>query len=398
MADTVNVIIGAITNGIAWVRQKYRQFKVWLAESLIAALEEGWKAALTIAGLMVVSIVVGYVWEIMKNNAIVKSVMAFLKSIGDYTKQIAAFLQLDLVLAVVNLGVLVNEKLYNALAPLYEELGNFAEELELDMSYISTFIEVDRAMLQAAYSLTNMGWLTAGTEFATGLSTWLGKLRERMGEYAADPQKIFLDIQREIAEERIGAANEELGKIWAAISVAGDWIQAKGNILIELVDEIDSQVKAMPQEIQDAIKPWWTDLTKRLDDFRSKTWDPFFKKYTAFTGAVEDMFLMYGTDISEIKRRIDDPLDWLRSLLALPEAEQSTLRSTIDEFLAQFMPVKESSGEEVAVAVVRSFAEDQLGLSDLATAAAALGVQSEGRELPAADEIVVGKPWYESEV
>ncbi len=348
MADTVNIIVGAITNGIKWVRQKYREFKVWIAEQLIAALSKGWTAALTIVGLVTASIVVGFVWDILKNNAIVVAVKSFIVGIADTVKRIAAIMQLDLIMAVVNLGVLVNKQLYAQLAPLYEELGSFAEELDLDVSYISTFIEVDRAILQASYSLTNMGWLESSKQFTLGLGDWLGRLRGRLGEYAADPRKIFLDIQNEIAAERVKSSQEELGKIWAALDFAGDWIQDKGTVVISLVGTIDAQVKRLPQEMQDAIRPWWTDAVKRLDDFRANVWGPFWKDYTTFTDGVEDIFLMYGTDIAAIQRRIDDPIDWLRMLLAMPEDEQATLRGTLEEFFG-IPPAAMVEAERVAV-------------------------------------------------
>lgn len=331
--DNVNAVVGAITNGVKWVRQKYREFKVWVADNLIKALEKGWTAALTIAGLIAASVITGYIWQIMKENAIFVAVQKFVTTIADAAKRFAAFMQLDLILAVVNLGILVNEKLYEELAPLYEELGNFAEELELDMSYISTFLEVDRAILQASYSLTNMGWLKASTEYASGLSTWLGKLRKRLAEYAADPRKIFTDIQKEIAAERIEAANEEIGKIWAAIDAAGEWIEKKGEIALELVDKIDAQVRKLPQEMQDAIEPWWKDAVSRVDKFREETWDPFWTSYNRFAEGVEDVFLSYGADIEYLKRQITDPASWVRSLLAMPKAEQTTLKDTLREAL-----------------------------------------------------------------
>lgn len=331
--DSVNAVVGAITNGVKWVRQKYREFKVWVAEGLIKALETGWTAALTIAGLMAASVIVGYVWQVMKNNAIVTAVRSFLTTIADTAKRIAAFIQLDLIMAVINLGILVNEKLYQELAPLYEELGNFAEELELDMSYLTTFLEVDRAILQASYSLTNMGWLKASTEYAEGLSVWLGKIRERMAEYAANPQKIFTDIQREIAEERIQAANHEIGKIWAAIDKAGEWIQSKGEVVLKLVEAIDKKVAELPQNVQDAIAPWYDDLVKRVDDFRDSTWGPFWSSYTKFTDGVEDLFLVYGTDIAELKRQITDPSTWVRSLMVMPPREKATLVDTLREVI-----------------------------------------------------------------
>jgi hypothetical protein len=395
MADTVNAVVGAITNGVKWVRQKYRQFKVWVAEQLIIALEKGWTAALTIAALMAASIVVGYVWEVMKNNAVVVAVRTFVQSVAAAVKRFAAFLQIDLLLTLVSLGVLVNERLSEQLAPLYEELGNFAEELQLDVSYISTFIEVDRAMLQASYSLTGMGWVRAGSEFASGLSDWLSRLRGRLAEYAADPQKIFLDIQKEIAAERVKAASEELSRIWAAIDTAGEWIQGKGEIVIALVGEIDAQVAKMPQDIQAAIKPWWEDVVSRVDAFRDQTWAPFWRSYNELADHIEDVFLIYGSDIAELKRRIDDPADWLRSLLALPENEQATIRESFEEFFAQFLPVEESSPAAVATAAVNTFAAVDGSLADLAAAAAAASRGTAIAVLPDLPSVTVDHPWYE---
>ena len=398
MADTVSAIVGAVTNGIKWVRAQYRKFKVWLAEQLVKALDKGWKAALTIVALVTASVVMNIIWTTMKQNAIVKAVMGFIDTVKSAAWRIASMLQLDLVLATLNLAVLLNEKLYNELAPLYDELGNFAEELELDFSYITTFIEVDRAVLQASYALTGAGFLQGSAEFAQGLSTWLGRLRERMMLYAEDPQKIFLDIQAEIAGERQKTASEELSKVWAAINFAGDWVRGKGEVILTLVDEIDAQVEKMPQEIQDAIAPWWNDLTDRFDRFELDRWRPFWEHYQTFTEAVSEMFTFYGADITELKRRIEDPLDWIRSLLALPEDERATLESTIDEFLSRFLPIEESSPAAIAGEVVEVFAETELGLADYAAAVDALEVEGGGEELPEVEEIAFAAPWYESRV
>ena len=394
MADTVGAIVGAIVNGIAWVRQKYRQFKVWVAEQLIAALDKGWKAALTIAGLVAASVIVGYVWQIMMQNAVVVAVKSFLTTVADMAKKLAAVIKIDFIMAVVNLAIIVNKKLFDQLAPLYDELGSFAQELELDFSYITTFVEVDRAILQSAYSLTNMGWLQASGEFAGGLSDWLGKLRGRMAEYAANPQQIFTDIQAEIAGARVEAANVELGRIWTAVDAAGEWIQGKGEVIITLVEDINTQIEAMPLDIQAAILPWWKDIADRVDTFERDRWDPFWKQYNEFRDAVSDVFLLWGVDIAELKRRIDDPLDWLRSLLALPEADQSTLRGSIGEFFSQFLPVGGEDTENAATAVVEALSDgDALMAAAVEKVSADLGAP----ELPGIPEVAavhVKIPWY----
>lgn len=395
MADTVSAVVGAITNGIKWVRTKYREFKVWIGEKLVAALAKGWTAALTIAGLVVVSIVVGFVWQIMKQNAIVAAVLAFIKNVGDTAKRIAALLQFDLIISIINLAAMFNEKLYAQLSPLYDELGNFAEELELDFSYFSTFIETDRAILQATSALTSFGFVKAGGDFATGLSTWLKKLGKKMSDYAADPQLIFTDIQEAITAERIKDANDALGKIWAAIDFAGDWVREKGQIVIDAIDDIDAQVKKMPQDVQDAIKPWYNDAIAKVRDFESKRWDPFWKGYVTFTDAVSDMFLMYGTDIANLQRRIDDPLDWLRMLLSMPEKDQTTLKATLDEFMGKLLPVETAKPEEIPVDVVEAFTGVDDGLALITAAVDAYTPKVSGSEVPEKESISVEAPWYE---
>ncbi len=351
MGDVVSNIVGAITHGIKWIRSKYRQFKVWLAEQLIAALAKGWTAALTIVALVTASIVVGYVWQIMMQNAIVIAVLNMVKSVGSYISQLAAFLQVDMILALIQLGVLVNDELYQKLSPLYDELGNLAQELELDFNYITTFLEVDRAILQATYSFTNFGFLKADLDYVKGLQAWLAKLGKRMSDYAADPQAIFTDIQKAIAEERVQAANDAVAEIWAAIDFAGDWVRDKGEILLTMVNEIDAAVNNMPEKIQEAIKPWYEDTLKRIRAFEEEKWDPFWIQYNDFSETVSDLFQAVGMDIEEIQRRIDDPLDWLRTLLAMDPEDGATLRSTLNDFLGlpdAAVVAKEIQGKGVA--------------------------------------------------
>ncbi len=397
MADVVGAIVGAITSGIQWIRTQYRKFKVWLADALIKALAKGWTAALTIVGLITASIVVGYVWQIMKDNAIVVAVRSFFNTIGGIAKQIATFIHLDLIMSVVNLAVLLNEKLYNTLAPLYDELASFAEELELDAGYISTYLEVDRAILFATYQFTDMGWARAQSEYMTGLSDWLGKLRERMMSYAEDPRKIFTDIQAEITAARVQAASEEVARIWAAINFAGDWVKDKGEILITLAADIDAQVKKMPDDVQKAIAPWYNDAIARVKKFEAERWDPFWKQYEIFTDAVNDAFSDFGMDIEEMKRRIDDPMDWVRSLLALPEKQQATLKGTLDEFLGGLLPVKEEKPAAIAGDVVDSLDGVMNDLMLLASDVDAAKGTSTGQRLPEAPKIVLELPWYETE-
>lgn len=397
MADTVSAVVGAITYGIKWVRQKYREFKVWLADQLIAALSQGWKAALTIAGLIAVSIVVGYVWQIMMQNAIVIAVRAAITNIGGAIAKLAAFLQVDMIIALVQLGTMMNQELYDKLAPLYDELGSLAQELELDFNYITTFLEVDRAILQATSQLTGWGFIEADAKYVRGLSEWLKKLGKRMSDYAADPQLIFTDIQTAITAERIKDANEALGKIWAAIDFAGDWVRGKGEILLVAMGEIDAQVQKMPDDIQRAIKPWYNDAIQRVKDFESLKWDPFWKEYQSYTDRVEDMFLMYGTDIKQIQRRIDDPLDWLRTLLSMPENKQATLKSTFNEFIGKFLPVEVEDTAYSALLTVERFRSADADMDKAILSVGKLSSSVKAVSLAESKPVSVPTPWYEGE-
>lgn len=397
MADTVSAVVGAITYGIKWVRQKYREFKVWLADQLVAALSQGWKAALTIAGLIAVSIVVGYVWQIMMQNAIVIAVRAAITNIGGAIAKLAAFLQVDMIIALVQLGTMMNQELYDKLAPLYDELGSLAQELELDFNYITTFLEVDRAILQATSQLTGWGFIEADAKYVRGLSEWLKKLGKRMSDYAADPQLIFTDIQTAITAERIKDANEALGKIWAAIDFAGDWVRGKGEILLVAMGEIDAQVQKMPDDIQRAIKPWYNDAIQRVKDFESLKWDPFWKEYQSYTDRVEDMFLMYGTDIKQIQRRIDDPLDWLRTLLSMPENKQATLKSTFNEFIGKFLPVEVEDTAYSALLTVERFRSADADMDKAILSVGKLSSSVKAVSLAESKPVSVPTPWYEGE-
>ncbi len=397
MGDVVSNVVNAITKGIQWIRAQYRQFKVWLAEQLIAALAEGWKAALLIAGLVMASIVVGYVWQILMNNAIVIAVKGFFDTVGGFVAQLAAFLQVDMIIALVQLGIMVNDKLYEKLAPLYDELGSLAQELELDFNYISTFLEVDRAILQATYSFTGFGFVKADAEYVKGLQEWLKKLGKRMSDYAANPQQIFTDIQSAITSARIKEANDAVAKIWAAIDFSGDWIRKKGEILFSLAKDIDAAVKAMPENIQEAIKPWYNDAVAKIRTFEEEKWNPFWNEYVTFTDRINETFLAFGMNIEEIQRRINDPLDWLRTLLAMDPEEGATLKSTLAQFFGSLMPVKENKEASTAVAVVNAF----YGVgNDIQEAIAEVeALESKGKPDPLSEEPspVVIMPWYEKE-
>jgi hypothetical protein len=338
MGDVVSNIVGAITSGIQWVRAQYRKFKVWLAEQLIKALDKGWKAALTIVALVTTSIVVGYVWQILMQNAVVVAVKNTLANIAQTIKRFTAFLQVDLIISAMNLAIILNEELYKKLAPLYDELGSFAQELELDVSYVSSFLEVDRAVLTAIYSFTDAGFLIAAQKYTDGLSTWLEKLRANMKRYAEDPSLIFTDIQADITASRVEDGQKELSRIWAAINFSGDWIRARGDALLAMASAIDAAVKSMPKDIQDAIAPWYNDAIARVRAFEEEKWKPFLEHYETFIDTVNDAFLAHGADIEEMKRRIDDPIDWLRSLLAMEENDQATLRTTLNEFFGSLTP------------------------------------------------------------
>jgi hypothetical protein len=392
--SAIDTVVTALANGVKTIRKLYREFKVWVANAMIAALAKGWTAALTIVGLVAVSIVVGWVWQIMKQNAIVAAVLAFIKNVGDTIKRFAALIQLDLIMSLMALAVMFDEKLYAQLSPLYDELGNFAEELELDFSYFNAFLEVDRAILQATSQLTSFGFVKAGADFVTGLSGWLKKLGKRMSDYAADPQLIFTDIQEAITAERIKDANEALGKIWAAINFAGDWVRDKGQVILTAIDEIDAARQKLPAEIQDAIAPWYKDAIAKVRDFEEKRWDPFWKQYNDFSYAISDMFLMYGTDIANIQRHIEDPMDWLRTLFALPLDEQATLKGTFDEFVGNLFPKAREAREAEAKAIADSMAEWEATRDKDVALLGAVGEGPKASTLPEVKPPAITVPWY----
>jgi hypothetical protein len=395
--SAIDTVVTALANGVKTIRKLYREFKVWVANAMIAALAKGWTAALTIVGLVAVSIVVGFVWQIMKQNAIVAAVLAFIKNVGDTIKRFAALIQLDLIMSLMALAVMFDEKLYAQLSPLYDELGNFAEELELDFSYFNAFLEVDRAILQATSQLTSFGFVKAGADFVTGLSGWLKKLGKRMSDYAADPQLIFTDIQEAITAERIKDANDALGKIWAAINFAGDWVRDKGGIIFTAIDEIEAAAQKLPAEIQDAIAPWYKDAIAKVRDFEEKRWDPFWKDYNTFADAVSDMFLMYGTDIANIQRHINDPLDWLRSLLAMPEKERTTLTATLEEFFGTMLPTLADDPKTVPLLISDAFVKNEADMVTLAGHIGGPGAGVGGERIPEGEPITVDTPWFKEQ-
>jgi len=394
MSEAGEGAINTVVKGLKAVKKQYRLFKVSIANEMTKALSKGWLGAIYVAALVAASVVVGFVWQIVIENAVVKAVTAFISTVATTIKSIAGFLQVDLVIALFQLGIMMNDKLYAKLAPLYEELGSLAEELSLDMGYITTFLEVDRSILQATASLTGWGFIKADADYAAGLSKWLGQIRKRLTEYAEDPNQIFTDIQKEIAQSNLDHASKELAGIWAAIDLAGDWVKDKGQILLKMVDEIDVQVKLMPEDIQKAIKPWYDSAVATVRKFEDEKWSPFWKEYKQFSDVIIDTFEMYDISIEEMQRRIDDPMDWLRSLLALPEKEQATLKGTLDEFLGGLFPARLKDRDSQVGILADTMAEWEQKNADYMALLGLYGPGPEFKELISPDLPEVKIPWY----
>jgi len=342
-----NDVVTFILDAVGWVKQQLASLRAGLVDLLQAAMGHPWRILTILTGFVAVQMILASVYDAFTKLAWVVKVTAFLKSIGDIVKNVAQWMQLDTMITLMQLGMILNDGFYKQITRIYMALGDLSAELELDFSFITTFVEVDRSIIHAMYAVAGGSPLKAESEYAEGLSTFLKGINDNLHRYTEDPSQIFLDVQKAIITDQLGVASEATGRIWAAIDLSAEWIRDKGKVLLTMVDEINGQIDKMPAELQTAIDTWYAPIRKKLDDWTTNVWTPFWSRYRAAEDVIDAHFLRHDLDIDQLQRDVKNPIELLRTALALPAARRREELAALDNLVAmapagEILPVIES--------------------------------------------------------
>lgn len=342
-----NDVVTFIIDGVGWIKKQLASLRADLIALLQASMGHPLIMLGIISGFVLVQMVLASVYDAFVKLAWVVKLTAFLKSVGDIVKGLAQWMQLNTMITLMQLGMILSDGFYKQITRIYMALGDLSAELDLDFGFITTFVEVDRSIIHAMYAIAGGSALEAEAKYAEGLSTFLQGINTNLHRYAEDPSQIFLDVQKAIILNELGVAGEATGRIWAAIDMSADWIRDKGNVLIRMIDEIEAQVDGMPEEWKTAIDAWYAPIRKKLDTWTSDVWDPFWRKYTATEDVIDAHFLRHDLDIDQLQREVRNPIELLRTALALPKKEREEKLASLDNLVAmasvaEALPVIES--------------------------------------------------------
>lgn len=324
-------IVNFIVSGAEWVKTQLRNLRAAMIVALQQAMSNPWSAIFTILGVLLAQVVLQQLFDALKKIEIVAKITAFIANVGNIVKNLASALMLDTIFSLVQIGALLSDGFYAKLARVYGALGDVALELDLDLNFITAYAETNRSVLYALHAVSGNSWLKAESDYAEGLSTFLEGLSSKLGDYARDPAQIFMDMQKAIIVERLGATEEAVGKVWAAIDESADWIRDTGNTMFEALKGVEAAMGRLPQEVQDTIQVWYAPMRERLDTFIRDQWDVFWRDYQSAEAIIDDNFRRHGMDIDYLQQQIQNPIEMLRSILHKPEAERAQALADLDE-------------------------------------------------------------------
>ncbi len=315
-------IVNGLTNGLAWINAQLKYWHGVVVQSIASAAGDPWRFLGIILTGLFIQIILGLVADNIKLLKPLESFARLLDTSGRLVRSIASFVRLDLIFLSLSLADTLVSKFHEALAGLYKEIGELSETISGSVSFILGFAEVNRALLHAAYDFLPNGFLKAEQAYAEGLLLWLSNLKDRLGKYTENPSSIFLDMAIEISKNYARDNNEEIKNLWAGLSLATTWIVEKGASLITTVTDIQKAVDGMPQEIQEAIKPWYEPLKAQFDDFKKNYWEPFKSQYDAAIDQIEETLNAQGKSIKEIQDTLKSPADFLLLIGLMSEEER----------------------------------------------------------------------------
>lgn len=336
LSEQITNAIIALADGIQYLADQLADARGKLVQGMVDAIKDPKHGGLALLGIFLTVTVLSIALTAVKGIAEVQMVMTFISGIGTAIKDIMSFMKVDLLITLVRLGGLFNERWHEALSKIYTSLGAVSMQLATDFSYINVFAEVNRSLLVTAYSLSGNAWIESQARYAEGLTKWLGGVEGKLGEYTAHPEKVFTDLQKEISEGHQDQTDKDSAKIWSAIDKAAEWIETSGNTVLDEIDYIETKMDELPQELHDAIMAHVQPYLDKLDDFTEHTWLPFWNTYHEAQGIIADYIEAHDISIKEIKNRIANPADWLDTLLLLKEGDSKRITRLIWEGITRF--------------------------------------------------------------
>jgi len=342
-----NSVVQFIVDAAGFLKEYMRSMRADMIVGLQAAMGHPGRAILIILGFTAIQMVLQALYDAIGKTAIMIKLQAFLVGIGDVIQNLAKWMQLDMFITLMQLGMILNDGFYKQITKVYMALGDLAAELELDFGFITAFTETSRAIIHAMNAVTGGTALKAEAEYAAGLSEFLKGIQAKLGSYAKDPSLIFLDVQNNIILSRLGTAEEAVGRIWAAIDMSADWIRDTGNMVLEDIAGINAALDLMPEEIKTAIDTWYAPIREKLDEWTKEVWGPFWTRYSAAELAIDRHFARHDLDIDQLQRDVGDPITLLRMALSLGEKERREKLADLDNLVAtvpalEILPVIDS--------------------------------------------------------
>ncbi len=393
----VSGIVGFLVHGINAVKNALADLRMKLINAVAAYATTPVRAGVVILGALAGMIALNVIYGILKENATFAAVITFISSIGTTLAALANFFQVDVLITLVQLGYSILPEFHKNLAAIYEALGSLSEEIGKGVSFIMVFTETSRSLLHTAHALTKNGWLLSELEFAQGMSTWLGGIKDKLNSYMRDPSQIFADIQEAIVSSSNEIIGEQLTGIWAAIDFAKDGVKKTGDEIISLLNDLDRIQKDAPEEIQKAIAVWYEPFRKDFDTFLAENWGPFWTATEKNFDIVTRLLSLHDVNIEEIQKRIKTPADLFRAMFALPVAESKAAvdetRATMSRILyGDFFPSADLAPRVInRIASVSAFPvrEEAPQLLDY--------VPTSDLPVPAVPPMAAGESWYRGE-
>ena len=386
--------LNTITGGIEWVKSVLAEARYAMIKGISQLMSNPVGAFFTLAGAIVISITLGIVAEEMKKWKWLTDVISFITTLGQTIATVLSFMQIDTLITLIRLGGLFNEQWRAVLGKIYESLGSLSEELERGWGFISAFAETNRAILVSAYSLSGNAWVESQAAYAVGLSDFMRGISGNLHRYITDPQQIFVDLQKTIAENHVTEIDTVVSRIWAGIDFAKSWIVEKTEVLIGLSDTLDGIVKDMPEGFRTAIESWYSAYRNELANFRAAYYDPFISDWEKARSEIDSSFAAHDISIAHLQSIIDSPYDLLLTVLGqdVEEKKESIAK------LRQLRDIVDLPQRIERVGITDSLARrsfDVYGPNDIIPPYIPVTLPNSAElKLPIGRLLIVGQSWY----
>lgn len=312
VGDIGTFIADSIVSGAGFVKKVLSDTRAEVVRVIADAVKDPWAVVGIVVGSLSISILLSFLYDYLKGLEWVQKTIAFIAQLTNFFGQILAFLQVDTVIALLNLGAQFDDYLNQKLTEVYEALGALSEEIGRDFSFVPLLAEVNRTILFTAYQMTESPWLKAQAEYAKGMSTFLGGIRNKLADYARDPDKIYMDLLAFVSKSRLEIPYETRKEIFGMIAVATDWISVNAQRLISAADKIFALERQIDPTILSSMQVWYGPFKEEYRKFRDETFAPFKETIEIWTGAVDEILERNGIDLEKLKREMRDPANWIK--------------------------------------------------------------------------------------